>query len=132
MQMVSMELTVFDGSNLEAAQLFHLHLKKRKPRKKESVTRAQNFCHFFFRTYVATFVPITELVWQDSQIKDIFVSAKLVRDLPDNTAKKVKMKREIFFWFYLFRNISASKSVAFNGVLRFIYLQIVRIYQLVI
>ena len=47
MQMFSMELTVFDGSNLEAAQLFHLHLKKRKPRKKESVTRAQNFCHFF-------------------------------------------------------------------------------------
>ena len=28
MQMISIELTVFNGSNLEAAQPFHLHLKK--------------------------------------------------------------------------------------------------------
>lgn len=37
------------------------------------------------------------------------MSAKLVRDLPDNTAKKVKIKRQIFFDFTIFTNISASR-----------------------
>lgn len=51
--MVSMELTVFDGSNLEVAQLLHLHLKK-ETEKKGISDESSKLLPFFFRTFVAT------------------------------------------------------------------------------
>lgn len=47
MQMVSMELTVFDGSNLEAAQLFHLHSKKGNREKRNQWRELKIFAFFF-------------------------------------------------------------------------------------
>ena len=47
MQMVSMELTVFDGSNLEVALIFHLHLKKGNREKRNQWRELKTFAIFF-------------------------------------------------------------------------------------